>query len=55
MQITNFGESLLDAVQADIVMAWPTWSHEHPVIWALPAMALLGAAGTVWPKKSRIR
>ncbi|WP_420366970.1 hypothetical protein [Curtobacterium sp. L1-20] len=54
MQSPNFGEILLDAVKTDITLVWahwPTWSHDQPIIWVIPAAIVLSLAQSVRPKR----
>ena len=58
MQTPNFGEILLDAIKTDVAIvwsSWPAWSHEHPIIWVIPAMMAIGVVRAFWPKSRRAR
>jgi hypothetical protein len=58
MTTPDFGTILIDAVKTDVVMIWtnwPTWAHDQPIIWVIPAVMVAGVVRSVWPKKRRTR
>jgi hypothetical protein len=57
MTTPDFGSILIDA-ETDAAMIWTNWltyAHEYPIIWAIPAVILIGIVRAFWPKKRRGR
>lgn len=58
MNSPDFGIILLDAAKTEAALiwtSWPSWSHENPFLWAIPAMMVFGFLRAVRPAKRRTR